>query len=231
MCEIGKNTLGAAFIALGITLAGLFMYCGIHQISVKDRAVTVKGLSTRDVKADYVVWPLEIVINGNDYSSIYNELNRIEQVSRAYFVEKGFKDEEISMGSTSIDNNWQGYYDHRPEHHYTLRTHLIISTADVDKVIHGQNLASGLLSKGIVLNSYKWDTDYQYNGLNQLKPEMVEEATKNAREVAKKFAADSGSKLGGIRRANQGQFSMESDNNQPWIKHIRVVTTVDYYLR
>lgn len=221
----------AAILAASIIIAGVCLYCGIHQYAMRDRAVTVKGLSTRDVNADYVVWPLEVVLSGNELLSMYNELNRIETVCRTFFCEQGFADSDITMGSPTVDNNWTGYYDRRPEYHYTLRTNLLISTTDVDKVIHSQNLPAQLLSQGIVLNSYKWNTDYQYNGLNELKPAMVEEATKNARAVAEKFASDSGSRLGGISKANQGQFTVTSDDIQPWIKHVRVVTTVEYFLQ
>ena len=100
----------------------------------------------------------------------------------------------------------------------------------MDLVILNQGCQTELLSKGYVINSDEWSIDYQYNGLNELKPSMIEEATKNARAVAQKFAEDSNSKLGGIRRASQGQFSVEEDSYQPWIKHVRVVTTLDYFL-
>ena len=112
-----------------------------------------------------------------------------------------------------------------------IREILIISTPDVERVIASQGCQSELLKKGVILQSYDWNTDFQYNGLSELKPEMIEEATKNARLVAMKFAEDAQCRLGSIKQANQGQFSVESDNNQPWVKHVRVVTTVSYYLK
>ena len=226
-----KRFVSAAVVALGIALAGLFFYFGLCRMSDRDRAVTVKGLSTRDVRADYVVWPLKIAVSGNDLKTLYADMSSVEQTAREFFVEKGFKESEMTLGNTSIDDNWSNYYGNRPTNRYTLHTSLIISTADVDRVIANQGCQSALLSKGVILNSYTWDTDYQYNGLNELKPEMIEEATKNARAVAQKFADDAQCSLGSIRRASQGQFTVEADNNQPWVKHVRVVTTVDYYLR
>ena len=228
---MNKPVLSAVILAIGLALAGLFVYLGIHQIATKDRAVLVKGLSTRDVQADYVVWPLDFAVRGNDISSMYEDLGRIEQTARSFFVEKGFKESEFSRGNVSIDDNWSGYYERRPEYHYTLRTSLIISTSDVERVIASQGCQSELLKKGVILQSYDWNTDFQYNGLTNLKPEMVQEATQNARQVAQKFAEDAQCRLGSIQHANQGQFTVESDSNQPWIKHIRVVTTVSYYLR
>ena len=93
-----------------------------------------------------------------------------------------------------------------------------------------QGCQSELLGRGIIVNSQDWNLDYQFNGLTELKPQMIEEATKNARTVAQKFADDANCSLGSIRSAYQGQFSVESDQYQPWIKHVRVVTTIDYYL-
>lgn len=221
----------ALVVALGIALSGLFIYMGIHQFTYRDRAVTVKGLSTRDVQADYVVWPLKFSVSGNDLTSLSAELNRVEQTARTFFVNKGFNNEELTLSNIEVENNWAGYYEHRPEFHYTVSRSLIISTADVERVIANQGCQAELLNQGVILQSYAWNTDYQYRGLSELKPEMIEEATKNARAVAQKFADDAQCRLGSIRNASQGQFSVEADNNQPWLMHVRVVTTVGYYLK
>ena len=225
-----KEWFGALLIALGISACGLFIYCGLKVFANKDRSVVVKGLSERDVVADFVVWPLEFTVSGNDLTDLYNRMSRIEQTTKAFFAAKGFKESDFSTGNISIDNNWESYYNTRPENHYTLRSSLIISTADVERVIATQGCQAELLNKGVILNSYSWNTDYQYNGLNELKPAMVEEATKNARAVAQKFADDAACRLGSIRSANQGQFTIESNDKQPWKKHVRVVTTVSYVL-
>ncbi len=227
-----KKVISAVVVAVGIALAGCFVYLGIHEAAVEGRSVRVKGLSERDVMSDYVVWPLDFAVSGNDLPTLYQDLGKVAETTKKFFVEKGFKAEEMTMGNVTVDDNWSNYYgDHRPANHYTLRTSLIISTGDVERVIANQGCQSELLNKGVILNSYSWSTEYSYKGLSELKPEMIEEATKNARAVAQKFAEDSHSKLGGIRNASQGQFSLESDNHQPWIKHVRVVTTVDYSLR
>ncbi len=227
-----KSLISALLLALGIALAGFCIYEGIHQIAVKDRTVTVKGLSTRDVRADYVVWPIRFAISGNDLRDLYEQSNILEKRVRKFFTDKGFNAEEISIGIANItDHNNEYYSERRPAYRYTMENTLIISTKDVERVIANRGCLSELMSEGVILNSYQWDMDYQYNGLSDLKPEMIEEATKNARAVAQKFADDSQSSLGSIRHAYQGQFTIEDDSNQPWIKHIRVVTTVDYNLK
>ena len=226
-----RFVLSALILAVGIAVAGWFVNSGIEKMAFKDRAVVVKGLSTRDVQADYVVWPLDFCVRGNDISALYSDLAQIEQTARKFFMERGFQESDMTRGNISIDDNWASYYDRKPEFHYTLRTSLVISTADVERVIANQGCQSELLKKGVILQSYDWNTDFQYNGLPSLKPEMVQEATQNARAVAQKFAEDAQCRLGSIQQANQGQSSVESDSNQPWIKHVRVVTTVSYYLK
>ncbi|MBR4264228.1 MAG: SIMPL domain-containing protein [Paludibacteraceae bacterium] len=226
-----NNILSAALIALGLSLAGLFVYCGISKIADKDRAVTVKGLSTREVEADYAVWPLSFGWNGNDLPTLYQQIGNVSEKVKSHLLALGFEESDLRQGPISVENNWENYYgDRRPEYKYTLRTSIIVSTAKVKLVVESQGKEANLLKQGIIVNSNKWDLDYQYNGLPELKPLMIEEATRNARAVAQKFADDAQCSLGSIRRASQGQFSVENDQYQPWIKHVRVVTTVDYYL-
>lgn len=223
--------LPALLVAIGLAFAGWWLYLGVHELATMNRTVTVKGLSTRDVAADYVVWPMMLTIESNDLAQLQRDMERDKEIVVKFLTKKGLSAADISMGNINITNNWQNYYERRPDFRYTLTATIIISTTEVDKVIALQGSQSELLSQGVIANSYQWDISYQFNGLNELKPEMIEEATKNARAVAQKFADDSNSRLGGIRRASQGQFSVESDTNQPWKKHVRVVTTVDYSLR
>ena len=225
-----SRIISAAVIAIGLALGGLFIALGINKVAVRDRAVTVKGLSTQDVKADYAVWPLSFGLMGNNLTSLYDDISAMQKTVRKFLISKGFADKDIKQGNITVNNNWASYYGDKPEFHYTINTSMIISTENVDLVIANQGCQSELLSRGYIINSDEWALDYQFNGLNELKPKMIEEATKNARAVAQKFADDSHSKLGGIRRAYQGQFSVDNDQYQPWIKHVRVVTTVDYFL-
>ena len=225
-----NNVLAGALIALGLCIGGLFVYMGIRKFAEKDRAVTVKGLSTREVEADYAVWPLSFAWSGNDLPALYAKLEQVTERVKSHLQSLGFDAADIRQGSVSVSNNWDGYYGTRPEFKYTLSTSLIVSTDKVQLVVASQGKESSLLKEGIIVTTEKWNLDYQYNGLPELKPSMIEEATQNARAVAQKFADDAQCALGSIRRASQGQFSIESDNYQPWVKHVRVVTTVDYFL-
>ena len=226
-----KNVAAGALIAIGLCCAGHFIYKGMSQNAMKDRAVSVKGLSTREVTADHAVWPLSYAWQGNDLPALYTKLETVTERIRQHLLSLGFAEEDIQQGSISVSNNWDSYYgDRRPEYKYTLSSSLVISTDNVDLVVKSQGKESDLLKEGIIVTSNSWNLDYQYNGLPELKPSMIEEATRNARAVAQKFAEDAQCRLGSIRRASQGQFSIEADEYQPWVKHVRVVTTVDYFL-
>ena len=226
-----SNLLAGVCIALGMTLSGLFIYCGISKFANKDRAVSVKGLSTREVEADYAVWPLSYAWSGNDLPSLYAQLEQVSARVKKHLLALGFEESDIRQGSISVSDNWSDYYgNHRPEYKYTLSTSLIVSTNKVQLVVASQGKESELLKEGIIVKTERWNLDYQYNGLPELKPSMIEEATQNARAVAQKFADDAQCSLGSIRSASQGQFSITNDEYQPWVKHVRVVTTVDYIL-
>lgn len=226
-----NNVFAGGLIALGLFLGGLFIYCGITRFANKDRAVTVKGLSTREVEADYAVWPLSYAWSGNDLPALYERLEQVTARVKKHLLALGFEEADIRQGSINVHDNWSDYYgNHRPEYKYTLNTSLIVSTNKVQLVVASQGKEAELLKEGIIVKTEQWNLDYQYNGLPELKPSMIEEATQNARAVAQKFADDAQCSLGSIRRASQGQFSVENDQYQPWVKHVRVVTTVDYFL-
>ena len=226
-----NNVISAGCIALGLAIAGLFVFLGLSKNADKDRFVTVKGLSTRTVEADHAIWPLTFAIQGNDLQQLYSERERVSQVIVSLLKSRGFRDSDLQLGNVTVDDNWSNYtYGNRPEYKYTLHASVIVSTDSVQLVVRNNGCASELLNRGIIVNTSEWQMEYQYNGLSELKPEMIEEATKNARAVAQKFANDAECDLGSIVRASQGQFSIESDDYQPWLKHVRVVTTVDYKL-
>ena len=207
------------------------MFDDTTRFANKDRAVTVKGLSTREVEADYAVWPLSYAWSGNDLPALYERLEQVTARVKKHLLALGFEEADIRQGSINVHDNWSDYYgNHRPEYKYTLNTSLIVSTNKVKLVVESQGKEAELLKEGIIVKTEQWNLDYQYNGLPELKPSMIEEATQNARAVAQKFADDAQCSLGSIRRASQGQFSVENDQYQPWVKHVRVVTTVDYFL-
>lgn len=225
--------LGLCFI-LGVALLGWLG--GKAAVRVKDyeRSVTVKGLAEREVPADVVIWPIMFTEASNDLNDLYAAIERGNASIRKFLVDKGIREDEISLSSPSIvDKSAQMYGGNEAEFRYAATQTVTVYSGRVDLARGIMSELSELGKQGLVLNSedYRSQVEYVFTGLNDIKPAMIEEATRNAREVAVKFAEDSGSRLGKIKRASQGQFSISPrDKNNPHLKNIRVVSTIEYYL-
>ena len=226
--------LGAC-ILVGLSALGLILGKAAVQIKEYERTVTVKGLSEREYQADVVIWPIQFTQAGNDLENLYSVTEVSTNQIKAFLEENGITSSEISSSSPAItDKSAQQYGGgDRAEFRYTAQQTVTVYSQNIPAVRAVMHRLSELGKKGIVFsgNSYDSQTEYLFTRLNEIKPEMIEEATRKAREVAQKFAADSQSSLGKIKRASQGQFSINArDRNNPHIKKIRVVSTVEYYL-
>ncbi len=221
-------------LALGLALAGYFVGNGFVQARALERSVAVKGLAEREVAADTVIWPLRFVVAGNELEPLLGQLEDQGRQVRAFLTQRGFSGDEISLGAPSItDRLAQNFGEPNVRFRYAVAQTVTVFTSKVAAVRGAGRELLSLGKSGIVFNQedYNLQTQYLFNGLNDIKPAMIEEATHNAREVAEKFAADSNSRLGKIRSARQGQFSIsDRDSNNPHIKNVRVVSTIEYYL-
>jgi len=233
-----SNGRGAGAIALGIFLGlaalGLLLGRGALQVRALDRTVTVKGLAEREAPADIALWPLQFSAASNDAAALYTTVEANAAKIVAFLKEAGFTDEEITVAppvvTDKLAQQWGG--DQAPLR-YSAQRSVTVYTQRIDLVRATQKRLGELGQAGIVLGGdpYQVQTQYLFTKLNDLKPAMIEEATRNAREVAEKFAQDSRSRLGRIKSAQQGQFTVEDrDQNNPHIKKVRVVSTVVYYL-
>ncbi len=233
------KTIAAVIIAIAMVgsvgLLGVQVQTAMNNMQTWDRVVTVKGLSEREYLADQVIWPIQFVDAGNDLPALYEHIEK-NSINVAKFLEdKGITAESITIGKPEItDKLAQQYGGHEkaPFRYSAIQTVTVFSS-DVTKVRALMQQIGELIKTGIVLSdqSYRAQPDYVFTRLNDVKPEMIEEATLNAREVAEKFAKDSNSTLGKIKRANQGRFSISSrDSHHPHIKKVRVVSTIDYTL-
>jgi hypothetical protein len=233
MLKSVNNNLLAVGVFLGLTLLGYLLGNAAIQVKEYERTVTVKGLSEREVPADVVIWPIAFTRAGNDLEKLYAEMEDSVTKIRAYLNRRGIGDTEISFGPPSVVDKsaqqWAG--GERPEFRYIANQAVTVYSSDIQTVQRAMQDLVELGKQGLVFTGNQHMTDYQFNGLNDIKPAMIEEATVNARAVAEKFARDSDSKVGKIRRASQGQFSIvDRDRNNPHIKTVRVVSTVEYYL-
>lgn len=227
--------LEAVIMALGLVLMGLMIRGGINDFKDKERIVSVKGLAEMEVPADKVIWPLVYKELGNDPVSIYNKIAEKNAAVVKYLKQNGVAEEEISIAPAEIiDMEADRYASQNVAYRYNATSVITVTSKNVDLIRKLITKQTELLKQGIAIagGDYRYNVSYEFTGLNNVKPQMIEEATKNARAAAEKFAKDSDSSLGKIRNASQGQFSIsDRDSNTPYIKNIRVVTTVNYYLK
>lgn len=233
------QTKQAAILAMGLVVGliglGGIINNAVSQAASWDRVVTVKGLSEREVIADRVIWPITFIEADNDLISLYDSLASNTKVISQFLNTAGIEQSQISIGRPDITDKLAQQYGGNtaaPFRYSAMQTVTVVSP-DVETVNKVMKDIAVLVQKGIVLTDQRYDQrpEFVFTRLNDVKPEMVEEATLKAREVAIKFAADSDSRLGKIKRASQGQFSIsERDRYHPHIKLLRVVSTIDYTL-
>ena len=230
----GKLFSGLA-IMVGLVVLGLMIPRAVSVYRSYDRTVDVKGLCEREVKADRVIWPITYKVMADDIRSISSQLDGSVATIKDFLLSGGISEDEISVSVPSVSDKLANEYgENQRTFRYIAKNVVTVCTDKVDLVLALMARQSELLKKGIVTESNDWENrvEFSYEGLNDIKPEMIEIATMNAREAAQKFAKDSGSRLGKIKTANQGTFSIvDRDSNTPYIKKIRIVTYVTYYLK
>jgi hypothetical protein len=236
---IANNKTGAfilgIFIFCGLTALGYLLGDAAIKFRELERSVTVKGLSEREYNADTVIWPIQFTEAGNNLEGIYASIETSTSRIKSFLVDHGIKPDEITFSSPAVTDKSAQQYGNvdKPEFRYTASQTVTVYSSNIDIVRSVMSSLSELGKQGIAFTggNYQTQTEYIFNRLNEIKPGMVEEATRQAREVAQKFASDSQSVLGKIKSASQGQFSIsDRDTNNPHIKRIRVVSTVEYYL-
>lgn len=224
-----------AFLFLGLAVLGYILGSAAIKFKEYERTVTVKGLSEREYEADIVLWPIQFTEASNNLENLYSSIEVSTSKIQDFLKKNGISSNEISFSSPAItDKSAQQYGDNsKADFRYTALQTVTVYSKNIKDVRAVMRKLSELGKKGIVFTggNYQSQTEYIFTRLNEVKPEMIEEATRKAREVAQKFAADSQSTLGKIKKAYQGQFSINPrDKNNPHIKRIRVVSTVEYYL-
>lgn len=225
-----KQLIPCIAIIIGFSLLGYFISSGLKSIASQDQYVTVKGLAEREVMANKVVWPLPYKCVSNNIQELYNEIEKNNGIILGFLKDGGLTDDEIIVSAPNVtDRLAQSYVPDNIKYRYQAEAVITVTSSKVEEVIGLMGGQMSLMKQGVIIaNEYNYRTEFEYTALNDIKPAMVEEATRNARAVAEKFAEDSGSSIGDIRQATQGQFSITSDETTPQIKNIRVVTTVKY---
>ena len=227
-----KNLLGL-FVFLGLVAIAVALPVSVKNYTSAQRSVFVKGLCEKEVPADRAIWPIVYKEGGNDIGALAAQMEKKNAIVVEWLRKAGFSDEEISISAPKVEDQRTYSYEHR-QYDYIMTCAVTVCSDKVDKVVELQTKQFDLLGRGIAIGASSWEYPvvYEYTGLNQIKPEMIEQATQNARAAAQKFAKDSGSRVGKSISATQGQFSInDRDSHTPYIKTVRVVTSVNYQLK
>ena len=236
-----KTQFASGILALGIALGGFFPGYYYYQSQRDNRTVTVKGLAELNVRANLAIWKIKFKTTGNDLAALQQKMVIDMQTIQNYLIQKGFKADEIIIGRMNTNDLMANQYrDAKAEDsRYILDQTITLRSENVDTVDVSMQGIGTLVSKGIIFDNpdYSSPVSYLFTGLNQIKPSMLKEATQNARQAADEFAHDSNSKVGKIRSANQGVFSIlpreeipDQSEREQINKKVRVVSTVEYYL-
>ncbi len=230
--KVASSFVLGVFIAAGLIGLGYFLSDAFLKVKSLERVVAVKGLSQKNVKADIAIFPIQLQEAENDLALLNDKIKSDILNVKSFLKEYGFDDSEITLSAPQMTDKYANDYGNsNVRFRYSSNTTLTIYTKKVDKVVQLSQELFKLAEKGVLAQNDKYETKFMFTGLNALKPSMIEEATKNARQSALKFAKDSNSKLGKIKSANQGYFSInDRDSGTPYIKRVRVVTNVTYYL-
>ena len=231
-----KNSLiMGGSILLGLALLGYLGGDAAVKVKSFERTVAVKGLSEREVPADIVIWPVTFQEANNDLNALFAGIQRKNELVVSFMTEQGIAREEITVAPPAVVDRLAQMYggNDRVSFRYTATSTVTVYSRNVEMARKAMSNLIDLGKKGVAVygEDYRNRTQFLFTGLNDLKPGMIEEATKNARAVAEKFAEDSQSRLGKIKSAYQGQFSIDDrDATTPHVKKVRVVSTVEYYL-
>lgn len=239
-------------LAIGLIVGGLLLGTRIRDFKRADRYVEVKGLVERTVKSDSATWPISFSEAGDSLPAVFAASEKDKAAAIAFLQAQGFAQQDITLGSISVtDRSTQQYGNNEHGPRFIVQQTITLNNSDVDKVAAANAKTADLIRAGVVIQSGQngggGGVIYRFNGLNALKPDMITEATRNARASADRFAADSGSQVGAIRSANQGVFSISAASegsstgdeggynadqqaNSSIMKKVRVVSTIDYYL-
>jgi len=237
-------TLWVIILAFSVALAGFFVGNGVYQ-SIASRTVTVKGLAELDVVADTAVWNIKFSRVGGDLAKLQSAIDSDVKKVYGFLQSNGFKENEIQNLRLQVRDKYAGYSEierkgQDSNDRYVIETGVMVRSNSVDLVDAVSRKMGELVRQGVVVSEDYAGPIYVFNGLNDIKIKMIESATKNATAAGEQFAKDAGAKLGKIKNANQGVFSITardqvdawSDNEKQAInKKVRVVSTITFYLR
>lgn len=239
-----SSTISHVVLAIGVALGGWFIGHGFVSGRTADRFVTVKGVSERDVKADLALWPLNLNVTDNDLTRAQATLRRNTEHVLGFLTRHGIDTSLVELQGFRVTDLLAQRYGGDPSYRsrFIISQTIMVRSDDPDRILEASQAVGELVETGVVLSSgEEWGPGgptFLFTRLNDLKPEMIGEATAKAREAAEQFALDAESRISGIRRANQGVFVILprdqaagiAEQNQLF-KTVRVVSTIEYLLQ
>ncbi|QDP71670.1 SIMPL domain-containing protein [Legionella israelensis] len=232
----GKMIVASLLLALGFAASGFFISSGLVESRKELRYVSVKGLAERVVKADQALWTINFKLVNNELPALYQAIEDAQAKVKQFLLKQGFKENEISNNPISVNDNQSNSYNPQNQNlpRYTADAGITVSTKRVDMIQTTEEKTGDLVAQGVVVTSS--NAIYRFNGLNDIKPAMLDEATASAHTAAQSFAHHAKAKLGYIRKALQGLFTISDanstyDSGNAIMKKVRVVTTVEYQLQ
>ena len=234
MNEYMKTNLSAFILAIGIAVSGLAIGFGLYSLKTFEY-VSVKGLAEKVVKSNDAVWQIRFSAAGDDLNSVYQQITQSQNKVKDFLKHQGFQDSEMELMTVDITDNQAQSYNNKVGKRYSSNGGVMLHTGSVDQVIAAQQKVSQLVQQGVVLTQSQ--ANYYFTKLNDIKLEMLNEATKNAQNSAEAFAVRAHNDLGKIHNASQGLFTITDVSPQTYgpnvsvMKNVRVVTTVEYFLK
>lgn len=233
---LGFLMLGA-FLAVGLIGGGYFIGQTMYNAKVAINVAEAKGLAEKRVKSDSVDWQIGYAVatkDGADIASLYSRAEADQKKIIDLLQNLGFSESEIQIGVINYE-----YKEFRDENQqlvdekHILRGSINIETDKVDLVSRARAKVNSLIAEGLDIDNEA--PRYRFTRLNDIKPDMLREATRNAQIAANEFASSAGAKVGKIRNARQGAFNVrdagrEYGDTVTVYKDVRVVTTISFYL-
>lgn len=230
-----QNKNNFYFLGICLVIASIVISLGFSSINPKEASVSVRGLAQREVNADLAVWQLSFGLGDNNLENLQKSIKEKSEIVSLYLKDKGLNERDFSVLSPSITNNLLDPYinQEKMQYIYIAKLNFLIRTDKISAVKKANEGLLELVDKGIAIKQdYENKINYEFTKLNNIKPEMIALATKNARKAAEQFAKDSNSNLGKIKHATQGLFSIENAaTGLEERKIVRVVTQIQYLLK
>lgn len=225
----------ATILGVGIALSGFFVAYALVETRSYNRYVQVKGLSERIVKADKAIWTMNFRYADNDLNLLYQGINQAQANVKQFLTNQGFKLTDMSMNPVAVtDNQSNSYNTNEKAQRYSASAGISVATSQVEKVLNAIQKTGDLVKQGVIVTSS--NANYRFTHLNEIKPQMLDEATASAQKAAMSFSDNAKAKLGSIRNARQGIFTITDANSNynsgtSVMKKVRIVTTVEFFLK